>query len=88
MEHTVDDTAKAILRDEIYDPDDILRLYTGDGAKFLTVEHGHLQAMATFWLMKRECMSALHFAIDIAPNGSTVKENATEWLAQIEALEK
>lgn len=44
--------------------------------------------MAAMWLMKTECMSALHFIIDTTPDGFTVKENATEWLAQLEGLDR
>ncbi len=45
-----------------------------------------LKQMARLWLMKRELTSALHFIIDTTPDGSTVKNNATEWLAKITAI--
>lgn len=85
MEHTVDDTAKAILKDGAL----TFTVIERDGETLMQIPNiADFEAMAKLWLMKQECMSALHFAIDIAPDGSTVKENATEWLAQIEAMEK
>lgn len=50
MEHTVDDTAKAIVRGEAYDPDDMLRFYTGKDFECITVELPNLQTLAQHWL--------------------------------------
>lgn len=81
-----DDTAKAILRGEEYDPDDVLRLYTGEGSEFIVVDLADLQTMAQLWLMKRELTSALHFIIDTTPDDTTVKNNAKAWLDKITAI--
>lgn len=52
-----DDTAKAILRGEEYDPDDVLRFYTGEGSEFIVVDLADLQAMARLWLMRDEIIA-------------------------------
>lgn len=88
-----DETAKAILafdKDELfyYDPPSVAQEQNGVSgfSPLLGVDVTDLRQMARLWLMKRELTSALHFIIDTTPDGSTVKNNATEWLAKITAI--